>query len=804
MKCLSVAGALAALACGSGAREGEDAFTRALELQADGALREAYIEARQALRNRPLDVETNRLVAELSASNGRLADAVFYYGEVLRLDPARPDARLARAELLARDAPEEGLAEVRTLLAADPEQAGAHALLARLLLLRGDAASALQAAREARARADGYQENQTLGAAILLELRQALPLTEGQASLVGEAEEAFARADALASEGDRWQPRLGLAQVAALADRPDTIDAFRHALAAAREAPPGAVVAVTSTAYLHAVASENAVLRRESLATLLASESLAIGWRQIARLEEATEGPAAAETFFERSRKQRPDDVTLAIESAQWKLRAGRLDEAEAELLKLREAAPRDLRPAERLAELWLTTGRFEEVAALTEDLSRERPGSLPVARMRARIALATGKAAAELPKLRTAAGDHDDGELWRLLALAENALGNADAARRSVAAARRAAPDSARVAATGARILHGLDGCEAGLPLLAEVHRAQELAVSDLVLLGTCLAENGDDEAAQRIFEWVESIERPPEAVVLALARYGAQARWTEEPATAGPLGPTAWARLAARALAAEKPAEALAWLDSVEEEADPSGLFVRMRAEALRGVGRPAEAIRMLEARLGRHPDDGETALGLAALRREAGDVPRALETLLAVEPRLTGRGRLALAQLLIEADRMAPAMAQLERIVQERGPEADVAANNLAWLHLHERGSPSEARPYAEQAAKALADTPEVQHTLGVVLMHERDWYGAEQALARAVEMATNRGLDRPQYAYDLGVARRGSQRNRAALEAFELALQIDPSLVERTDIAAQIQGAREGRPLRPIGR
>jgi tetratricopeptide (TPR) repeat protein len=64
----------------------------------------------------------------------------------------------------------------------------------------------------------------------------------------------------------------------------------------------------------------------------------------------------------------------------------------------------------------------------------------------------------------------------------------------------------------------------------------------------------------------------------------------------------------------------------------------FAYVAAVALHDTGRPAEAVRMLEAAHRRWPGDRDTLHALAAYLRERGDVPAALgyaEKLLALAP-------------------------------------------------------------------------------------------------------------------------------------------------------------------------
>ena len=183
---------------------------------------------------------------------------------------------------------------------------------------------------------------------------------------------------------------------------------------------------------------------------------------------------------------------------------------------------------------------------------------------------------------------------------------------------------------------------------------------------------------------------------------------------------------------------------------------------------------------------------ALRHAAALRASGQTPAATAALHAWLTRnpLDDEAGLMLAQLDIEAGRMADAQARLEAIV-ERQPQDAVALNNLAWLLGEQPGeaSASRARALAERAY-FLAPGPDVADTLGWILAR------SGQA-AQAVPLLRQSAGSDPGSAYRLAFALHAAGEREEARRVLAPLLAAAPTFPERANavrLLAELNRAR----------
>jgi tetratricopeptide (TPR) repeat protein len=123
----------------------DPALIRAGAALVDNDLPQAEALLRAHLRAHPGNVAALRMLAELAARLGRLADAEALLAQAVALAPAFDPARQAYAMILQRNnRPDEALVQVEILLAKNPRQGGARTVQAATLVRLGEYAAAIR------------------------------------------------------------------------------------------------------------------------------------------------------------------------------------------------------------------------------------------------------------------------------------------------------------------------------------------------------------------------------------------------------------------------------------------------------------------------------------------------------------------------------------------------------------------------------------------------------------------------------------------------------------------------------------
>ncbi len=194
-----------------------------------------------------------------------------------------------------------------------------------------------------------------------------------------------------------------------------------------------------------------------------------------------------------------------------------------------------------------------------------------------------------------------------------------------------------------------------------------------------------------------------------------------------------------------------------------------------ALVKAGKGEEAVARARALVQAAPDDPERAFTLGLAQSDV-DVEGAIDSfrrVLELSPR-HALARYNLALVLYHADRLGPAIAQLQRAL-EIEPRAD-AYYTLGVIYWHQ-GDVDRAASSLRAAAAAQPDYADAHFTLGAVLKDRRDWQGAVASLRRGIRLRP----DLPAPHFTLGQAlrlkgdERGAQRELAEAERLRLAAQ-----------------------------
>jgi tetratricopeptide (TPR) repeat protein len=239
----------------------------------------------------------------------------------------------------------------------------------------------------------------------------------------------------------------------------------------------------------------------------------------------------------------------------------------------------------------------------------------------------------------------------------------------------------------------------------------------------------------------------------------------------------------------------------------------------------GRPETAMARLNAALGARPADSRFLLLMSGVHGAASDLPgqeAALRRAIEVDAGslqaygmlgafYAAHGRLAeataefqkladkqpqsvpvltvIAMLLEAQSKLPEAQAQYERVlaIDSRAP---VAANNLAWLYAARGGNLDIALHLAQTAKSQLAESPEVDDTLGWIYLKKGVHSLAISSLAQAVAKSPTN----PTFQFHLGQAYAANGAADQARGAFERALALNANFAEATQAREALAALR----------
>jgi tetratricopeptide (TPR) repeat protein len=800
--------ACAWLACSSNAERRDQHLAQAESYLATGKLPEALVELRSALRVDPNNAETNFRIAKLLHAQAQLGDAIFFYGETLRLDPARDDAALELAGLLIFDDRERARELVDGVLAKDPDSAAAYVTRSKIEAAEQEVAAALAAATTAIELApEDPAAHMQLGKVQQMRILEAQLQKKPVEDAAFEAALAsFERAAELSAEGVKY---LGLGDRArVLAAWPghgaEAEQGFRDALEAGKKnGSPEALRQIIAYGLAFARQSRRVALLETLLGALVESEPAnLVAWSELASLKGRAGGKPDA--VFAQMLEASPDDPRVHIFYASELADRDRTDEA---VEHLRQEAERGVDPPElrgALVNLLHANRRHEEAAQELARLEADYPDHRRTSLARAQTAAQQGRLPEAVRELRDLVGRHADPAAFQMLASLEARLGNRAGALAAADRALELSPPGdfpLNTMRLKGQLQAQMGDCNGALTSFARIARnGKRLDRKEQVLQIHCLYEIGRREAGRSRLEKLVAKKRPSLDAIFEFERQEGKAEpertraLLEQAAQDHPGHPGLVTRLARLDLAAGRADRALAQLDTAVEthHATPQVLLERARVYAARGDLTKAQqdALRAFEAQ----PSLAGASSLVAALYRAQGQEKEAIasfeEALAAGALRPTGR--FLLAQLHLVAGDPKRSRELLEALVAERSDLA-VAKNDLAYLLAAQSEDLDRALRLAEEASQGLADSPAVADTLGFVYLQKSLHEPALQQFQRAVVLAQGRDEDQSIYHYHLGLALRALGRTDDAAQAFEKALALDGNF---EDARQALDGLRAG--------
>ena len=790
-------------ACASREERFADHVERGERLAAEGRLSEAVLEYQSALDLEPRNAELYQRLGDLLVRQRLLREAVPFYREAFQLDPERIDAAMSEARLLAFDDPKRARELVQLGLERAPDRPNVQRQRAYVALARGDVEEAQQAAERAvELEPESSARWSELGKVHQARIRKhQLEKTPVPAEVYQAALDAFARADGIAKGDARAQFESARVLAAWAGHREQAIAAYRGAIETAKRLADAEGRIFAAKAFDdYARGQRNNALRRESLrAVVEASPDDYEAWEDLVILSDGQQVPRGEEVCRELVAK-RADDPRSHRVYVNYLLRKRRRSDAIVYLRSTLDEGPALPPLWEQLIEIQIRGGQLADARASFEDLSDAFPGEPVTRSAEARLALAEGRAAAAAAILRQLMQTHESVEGQRMLALAEQRLGDLPAAVTAIERAIALAPFSPRLYRIKASIDY--DAKNWGKLLIdyrTLAGRGRRLSASDEVRRAQALYELGNPDSGRAVLEQVLARpDAPVDAAIefarreggtrFAAARSALLAARKREPGDARLLEALVQLELTAR-----RADRALALLDAEVEagRARPRELLLRAQVLASTGALERAEkdVLRAFEA-APMLPGAVELLFEIYRRQGRLAEVRRSFEEAESAGVLHSG-ARLLLGRLYLSQGELVKAQQAFEKVVAEQ-PEIASARNDLAFV-LAERGEQLDrALELALGVQQALGNSPAAIDTLGYVHYRAGRLEAALAELQRAVALAESRpGQASPVYAYHLGLVSQALDRKGEAADAFQRALAGGKDFPESEDARRRLE-------------
>ncbi len=664
----------------------------------DGKYREATIQFSNALK-----VDRNFAPAhyELAKTYMQLGSMIAAYQELQRTVSLNPGNIPARVDLgnmlLAGGLPDRAKEQANTILAAQPNNADAYALLSHVAQRQGDAPLALAMVQKAISLDPGKSSFHTsLGV-----LQATTPGSEKSGE--GELERAISL--------NAKDPSARIAFAELLAKKGD-LNGAQQQMQAAVQANPDNLQA------------------RALLAALYLKEN---------------NGPKAEQTLIQAT-KDMPDKDQPSALLLSYYGHNHQLGQAEATFADLHNSLSKSIPIATEYAQVLLLEGKFDQARAVLKDVSKTSSNKPQVERLNADLLLHDGKTNDAFTLLQKAvAGAPDDVRLRLMLAQVAANLGKSGVAETNLREAAKLDPRSLEAA----RGLAGIAFAHADMGQLSQLATQTIAAHPDApdgyLWRGASEAKEQQLEQANSDFETALKKDPNDLTAILDLGELRLAQKKTaegrallEQVLARDPNQMTALNLLVSGDLQEKQPEKALALVQAQIAKSpnnpvlytDMGALQLQLRnfpaaqenaqkaisinksyqpaiqvyAQAQLAQGNTDGAIHTWQQWSDAHPDDARAAMLLGTLEETKGDLNKA-----------------------IEYDKKA---LQLD-------PSQAVAANNLAYLIIETNGNSDVALGYAETARRLLPNSPDTADTLAWVYYHKGTYALAKDLLEDATK-------------------------------------------------------------------
>jgi len=536
---------------------------------------------------------------------------------------------------------------------------------------------------------------------------------------------------------------------------------------------------------------------------------------------------SGAEAVLKQAIQANPESEPARMSLGSFYFSQRKFGAAEEEMRAASKLAPRDPLPLIELAKYYLAEGNPAEAEKVCAELKTVAPGDPRAYRALASFYLAEkqqAKAAAELQSLRTA----QPKDSWVQANLAEtlldlNRIQEASIPTQELLAAD---PKDPRALLSQGRILIAQRKYPEARAALERATKGDPKAAAAWYFLGVAQRSTGLAGDAKVSFEQAHKLSPAtlgPEAALAELeANSGAYDR-SARLAEANPNDPRAEVAGARAELAKGNPKKAEQLVEAVLAH-DPASLpALEILVKLYGGEGKPQEAVRRISGLVTQYPQNAGLRFLLAASYFNAKDFQKSEESVrqaIKLDPQtpdahtLLGeideaRGQAAqaateyraaieaspnksanymvLAHLYETGGKWDDARAVLEK-ARAVDPASTAAKNNLAALYLDHGGDTTTALSLAQEAKRALPDSPAVADTFGWALYKSRSYDLAITQLSEAVKKAPANA----QFQYHLGMAYLAANRLEPATQSLQRALSDNPGFADAGSAKAALDG------------
>jgi tetratricopeptide (TPR) repeat protein len=786
---------LAGSGCASDEEKRTEHLSRADAYLAAGKDREALLELRNALKLDPQNAEINYRIGETAERLGAYTDAIYYYGEAGRLDPADTRAPLAEARLQIGDDPKRAEELIDGVLKRDPDNVLALMRLCDLELSRRRVKAATKAVMHAlKVAPDDYRVHLQRGILLRAKVRNAqLRKNEPPAELSEEALAAFDRGIALMN--DETPPaivvRAWLERARVYASWPehekDAEAAFRKAAEVADRWPQLKLRPEVYRATLEwAQGSVAPDVQRWALQGLLALAPDDYGaWMELARLE-GTSGGSEVEVM-KKLADERPADANAQVYYARALDRNDRHADAVAHLEKSADATDEPAIALGTLVDMEVTAGELDAADKVAERMGKDFPNTPHTLFAQAQTALARGRAQEAVERLEKIQGGFDLNRVQTLTSEAEIRLGHPE---KALAALNRAIELSGEtppiwLIRRRARILALQKDWGGVIRTFRGIAKrlGGKLNRDDILLLTTAFYETDrSDEGRRQLEALLASDDPPPEAALEFARREGARdpakaEQVLEKALESHPENTQVLAQLVQNDLAKKRYDAALARIDALIATYPKSPALALLRGQVLASKGDLAGASEWGAKALDLAPGLEAAAqfqAGVLARQNRTDEAIATLEAQARVGSLGLG-GTVLLGRLQAAQGNRERAIELFEKALAQRSDLPQVK-NDLAYLLLDKGVDLERAFSLAQEAQASLPESPVAADTLGVAYLRRNLPGPAAEQLRYAIRLADKAGEVRPVFQYHLGLALRALGDTEQAKVAFEKALAV----------------------------
>jgi tetratricopeptide (TPR) repeat protein len=699
----------------------------------DGKLREAAIQFSNALK---VDHNFGEAYYQLGKTYVEMGNAMAGYGQLLRavdLAPSNVPARVALGSLLAAgNAPDKALVQAKAILAIDPNNADAYALLARIDEKKADHAQALQDIQHAISidprRADFHTSLALIDAAS----GQGVPEQELQKAVSLDPKNTIAHlvfAGVLEKKGDiqgaEQQDKLAVGDapknlqtylaLAGLYLRHDNKDEAEQTLRQATDQLPDSEAASEMLQDYYTRTGQ--APRAESVyADLIASHprSVALKVTYARILVSRAEYPKAASVVDDLSKKN-GNNPQVALLRAVLLLHDRKLDDAYALLQKSTKNSPENLQLQLMQAQVALAKGDlgaaqtcYQQAAHLDPASIRAQTGLADIANRRGDYTLLAQVA----DKTIAIHPDLADGYVWR---------GTAEANQKQ-------------------------DGADADFETAIKKNPSNANGYFEL---GQMRLRQGHAPEARTLFE--QALDHDPNMTraLEALVSYDLSAK---DPAKAqsrietqiakSPNNPALLGMLAALQLHLKNFTGARDSATKAMQLAPQNRQAVSLYTDSLIALGNPDQAIAAWTQWTATHPNDAGAVTTLGMLVGAKGDTAKAMDyyrKALQIDPQQPIAAN-NLAYLMVENGQNVDVALSLAQSARRTLPNAPSSADTLAWVYYY-KGTYASGRDLLEDALKIDPNNASMHYHLGMIYSKLNDKADAEIHLKKAVTLAPN---------------------------------------------------------------